>query len=135
MRIEFTVHGTPQPQGSTKAFTPKGWTRAVITTDNKRLKPWRQDISALAQEQMKATNQAMALGPVRLTVTFWFAKPKSTPKAVVWKITRPDLDKIVRGVGDSLTGIAFKDDCQIVESHSFKSFAQAEGARITVESL
>lgn len=35
MRVSFTVLGTPQPQGSAKGFVPKGWTRAVITTDNK----------------------------------------------------------------------------------------------------
>ncbi len=38
--VKFTVYGRPVPQGSTRSFIPKGWTRAVITTDNKKLKPW-----------------------------------------------------------------------------------------------
>ena len=53
MRVEFTVHGTPQPQGSAKAFIPKGWKRAIITSDNRSLKPWRQDVSAMASEAMQ----------------------------------------------------------------------------------
>ncbi len=44
--IEFTVYGVPIPQGSTKAFVPKGWTRPVVTHDSARTKPWRQAMLA-----------------------------------------------------------------------------------------
>ena len=133
MRIEFTVHGKPQPQGSAKAFIPKGWNRAIITSDNKTLKPWRQDVSAMALQAM--AGQPMELGAVRVTVSFWWSKPKSTKKSVVHKITKPDIDKCLRSILDSLTGIAFKDDSQVVECHILKWFGDQEGARVTVESV
>lgn len=135
MQIQFTVHGTPQPQGSAKAFVPKGWNRAIVTSANPKNKPWRQDMSAMAQQAMVAGGHDLEMGAVRVTVTFWFSKPKSTKKSVVHKITKPDSDKLLRSVLDSMSGVVFKDDSQVVECHVFKSFADPEGARITVESL
>lgn len=133
MKIEFTVHGKPQPQGSIKAFTPKGWTRPILTSDNKTLKPWRQDVATLAQIAMAGA--PLEMGPVSVTISFWFSRPKSTKKSVIHKITKPDLDKLQRAAYDAMTGIVYKDDSQIVENHNFKTFQDAEGALITVESL
>ena len=135
MKIDFTVHGVPQPQGSAKAFIPKGWSSAVITSDNKTLKPWRQDVAALAGEAMQLANSGghPSDGPVIVTCVFWFAKPRSTPRRVTHKITKPDVDKLVRGILDALTGIVFRDDAQVVECHAYKAFADAPGARIIVE--
>jgi Holliday junction resolvase RusA-like endonuclease len=100
MRIAITVHGKPEPQGSSRAFIPKGWKRAIITSDNARLKPWRQQVSGMANEAM--LGQTIAVGPVSVCATFYFAKPKSVKKSVEYKISRPDLDKLVRGVLDAL---------------------------------
>lgn len=133
MRIQFEVFGKPQPQGSAKAFIPRGWNRAIITSDNKTLKPWRQDVSAMAQQAMQG--QELTLGAVRVAVSFWFARPKSTKKTVIHKITKPDVDKCLRSVLDSLSGIVFKDDSQVVECSVSKSFHDSEGARVIVEEL
>lgn len=133
MRLEFMVHGTPQPQGSARAFVPKGWKRAVITTDNKSLKPWRQEVSGMAHTVMQATGQAMEAGAVRVSVVFCFARPKSVRS--MHKTTKPDVDKLLRGVFDALSGIAFKDDSQVVKTEGEKRFELPEGARITVESI
>lgn len=146
MRIEFTVHGTPQPQGSSRSFIPKGWKRAVITSDNKTLKPWRQDVAQMAAEAM--AKQAAGIqpnvhtgpfeGPVRLEVHFYFARPKSLKKSVIQKTTKPDVDKLARSVADSLSGIVFKDDSQIVRLIASKQFAGnvlPEGAHIIVHTL
>ena len=137
MTISFTVHGTPQPQGSAKAFIPKGWKRAVITSDNKKLKPWRQDVAAMASEQMQLS--VMHGHPlecaVAVTCRFFFPKPKSTSKRITRKITKPDVDKLLRAALDSMTGIVFRDDAQVVESHIYKEFAQGPSAQFTVETL
>lgn len=133
MRISFTVHGRPQPQGSAKAFIPKGWNRAVITSDNKTLKPWRQDVSAMASRAMQAANEAPTVAPVRVEVVFAFAKPKSVKGP--HKTTKPDLDKLLRGVLDGMSGIVFHDDAQVVECQVSKRFSLPEGAQLTVQSL
>jgi len=35
--LTFQVYGEAQPQGSAKAFIPKGWKRPILTSDNAQL--------------------------------------------------------------------------------------------------
>ncbi len=130
MRVRFTVHGNPQPQGSTKAFIPKGWNRPIITSDNSKLKPWRQDVSNQALVAMQGERPSVEA--VHVNCKFYFLKPKSTKKSVLWKTTKPDLDKLLRGIFDGLTGICFVDDSQIVSCETTKSFCESN-ERVDVE--
>ncbi len=127
--IEFTVYGTPQPQGSARSFIPKGWHRAVITTDNTKLKPWRQQI----------TDTALTLNanvfdretPVEVTMNFYFARPKSAKKRRGMTV-KPDGDKLVRAIFDAITGVLIADDAQIVEFHARKHYGGPERVEIRV---
>lgn len=131
MRVDFTVAGIPQPQGSARAFVPKGWKRAVITSDNAKLRPWRQDVSIMAREAMGELQ--IVAGAVEVACYFYFQKPKSTKKSVTQKITKPDIDKLLRGVLDALTGVVFQDDSQVVFVTCEKLFNFSPGCRIIVE--
>ena len=69
MRIQFTLFGKPEPQGSTRAFlvnkiTPTG-TKVVpiITTDNPRLKCWRHELGKMALVTMASAGRATPLPP------------------------------------------------------------------------
>jgi crossover junction endodeoxyribonuclease RusA len=128
--LSITVYGKSEPQGSTKAFMPKGWTRPVITTDNAALKPWRQQISWTAAGQLagqKPTSQA-----VSVAMRFYFARPKSLPKKIIHKTTKSDVDKLARGVLDALSGIAFVDDSQVISLSATKQFGLPERVEIEV---
>jgi len=133
MLIEFEVHGKPQPQGSAKAFIPKGWNRAVITSDNKTLKPWRQDVSQVAQQAMRGASATES--PVSVSVTFRFARPRSVKASVAHKTTKPDVDKLLRSILDSMTGIVFRDDAQVVCLVGQKEFSAVEGATVRVRTI
>jgi Holliday junction resolvase RusA-like endonuclease len=131
--IRFTVYGTPQPQGSSRAFVPKGWTRAIITSDNKKLKPWRQEIAGVALNAMRESKIGLLEGvPIAILAEFFFDKPKSAKKSVLNKITKPDLDKLLRGLLDSLTGIIFKDDSQVVLCNIRKTFGSPSRVEVMV---
>jgi Holliday junction resolvase RusA-like endonuclease len=131
--LTFQVYGEPVPQGSTRAFIPKGWNRPIITAANKKTKPWRQEIAgaALAAMEKDLLDCAGKNVPFRLAVTFRFQKPKSTKKTVLEKVTKPDTDKLIRSVLDALTGIVWTDDSQVVEIHARKEFGIQPGAKIT----
>ncbi len=136
MRIDFTVAGVPQPQGSAKAFIPKGWKRAIITSDNAKLKPWRQEIAAMATraiEESYSDTISLWAGAVEVACYFYFQKPKSASRKVTRKITKPDIDKLLRGVLDALTGIVFRDDAQVVGVQCYKMFDEAPSCRIIVQ--
>ena len=134
MRVSFTVQGKPQPQGSTRAFMPKGARFPIVTTDNKTLKPWRQDVSSQALLSMAGEKPTM--DAVHVTCKFYFVKPKSVHKSIVYKITKPDLDKLLRGIFDGMTGICFLDDSQIVSCESGKYFCDSnERAEVEVMTM
>lgn len=133
--ISFTVYGTPKPQGSTRAFIPKGWKRAIITTDNKKLKPWRQEISGIAS--MQVANRELILSndaPRYIDLKFYFQRPKSA-KNREGMIVKPDIDKLVRGVLDSLTGILFRDDSLIVSVKAEKHYGVPERVEVTLDTI
>jgi crossover junction endodeoxyribonuclease RusA len=94
--------------------------RPVTTSASKGLGAWRRLVSDVAQ---RYAPPELWEGPIRIVLTFGIQKPKSAPKRRrVWPDKRPDLDKLVRGVIDSLTHIVFADDSQIVEIQATKDY-------------
>lgn len=121
--VSFTVYGTPAQMGSKKAFYSEKLGRAVITDDNsKQRKQWANAVSAAAADAMDG--RELFVGPVRLVVRFYFARPQShygtgrnagilKASAPQHHAQSPDLDKLIRALGDAMTGIVFRDDKQI----------------------
>jgi Holliday junction resolvase RusA-like endonuclease len=129
--VQFTVYGKPVPQGSSRAFFVKKLGRAVITSANAKLKPWRQMLSDTAQ----------SLGvpiipkeiPVAMSLDFYFEKPASAPKKRIYPTVKPDTDKLIRSILDSLTGIVYVDDSQVVRfDHIEKHYGVPERCEISV---
>lgn len=129
--IRFTVIGKPEPQGSARAFYIKKLGRAVITSDNAKLKPWRQQVSGMAMEAMKGYQVQAAGTAIRVEARFYFDRPKSIKRTAL-KTTKPDADKLLRAILDALTGIVFNDDAQVTECFVTKSFGQPARVEIAV---
>lgn len=132
----FTVYGTPQPQGSIRAFTPEGAKHPVLTSTNKKLKPWRQDLAQIAKNVLDR-KQFPVRKPhgVHLELIFFFQRPSSLRKSVERKTTKPDLDKLLRAVCDALTGFAYEDDSQVVCAVISKDFGSPERVEINIGAL
>ena len=138
-RISFTCYCKPQPQGSSRAFIPKGWKRPVITSDNPGLKSFRQEVSqsALVARQQAGSND-LIFGKheaVEIKLAFYFQRPPSIPKKRDRHVVKPDLSKLIRAAEDSLTGIIFNDDAQIVKIESEKHYGQPERVEIVVHGV
>lgn len=139
--ISFTVYCKPEPQGSIRAFMPKGWKRPVLTSDNKDLKSFRQEVSKtalLAAQQYKCAYSFDELPfpkhqPVEMTVAFYFQRPPSIPKKRTCHVVKPDLSKLLRAAEDSLTGIIYADDAQIVRIHTEKHYGAPERVCLEVK--
>ena len=138
-RYEFFAPGIPQTKGSTKAFVPRGWRRAIVTNDNAKAKPWQGTIALAA----RAAGVTMLPGAASLTMTFRFLRPKShigkrglRASAPARHTQKPDIDKCVRVVLDALTGIAYADDSQVVDISAEKRWVTGEaGVRVVVDGL
>ena len=124
MSLTFTVYGVAQPKGSARAFVPKGWTRAVVTSANPKNKGWQQTVAEGASLALTSTPGFGTLaGPVRLMVAFYLPRPKSLPKRVTQHLKKPDLDKLTRSVKDALTKVVWSDDAQVVQLKATKAYA------------
>lgn len=130
--LSFCAWGVPQPKGSAKAFVPKGWTRAVVTSDNAKNKGWQQLVAEAASHAIGQGPRALHTGPVRLQVTFYLPRPKSLPKRVTDHLKKPDLDKLVRSVKDALTKVVWQDDSQVTEIDAKKTYAGVGAAPCAV---
>lgn len=130
--IRFTIHGKPAPQGSKKSLVPldkqgkpfrrKNGGVVVSTVDScKAAKPWMGQVRAAAAEVFRGE---LIRGPVRMTCWFYFKRPGNhlrtgkragqlQESAPVHHTQTPDLDKLLRAVGDAITGVVLADDKQI----------------------
>ena len=134
------VVGRPAPQGSKR---PVG--RGRFVEASKYLKPWRVAVSTAAR-RLTPKGWHTKLG-VSLTITFILSRPKShflsngklkstAPRLCIGRIG--DIDKLVRGVCDALTGISYDDDCQVFDLHAERRYAigfEKPGAIITVTAI
>jgi Holliday junction resolvase RusA-like endonuclease len=120
---EFRVFGTPVAQGGMRYVpTPNG--SRQITVGGVGLKEWRQAIATEAA--VRVVEGKHHRGPVALHVNFRYPMPGNRKAAerrqgVIPRTSRPDLDKLIRAVCDSLTvGGLIVDDSQIAELHATK---------------
>ena len=117
------VPGVPRPQGSHKAFVVKG--HAHVTESNEETNPWRADIHAAVAEVTGTTMMVYPAGPVALTLLFVMPRRKNEPKRVTPPHLRaPDTDKLVRAAVDSLIGLVYSDDAQVVDIRARKRTAR-----------
>lgn len=117
----------PAPQGSK---TPWG------TEANPRTGPWREALAAEASATRDREGWELipAGVPIRMHVTFKFARPKAhfrtngeiKESAPFYVTKKPDLDKLVRALGDALTGVIYHDDSQIASLDVTKVFCQTD---------
>jgi len=150
MNRSLYVTGKPIPQGSTKAFAVKG--KAFTTSTNAGpLARYRNDIRNIWTTSPKKGERLEpdpVDGEVVMVIDFTFARPKShylpanskrkerelREDAPAYVIGKPDLDKLIRAVGDALTGYAYKDDAQVVQVVAHKRWGEAARTHITVSS-
>lgn len=130
--ITFRAYGEPRPKGSKRGFvvnTGRG-PRAVVADDNKKSKPWQQEIAQLA---LAETGEDLIDGPVHVALRFYLTKPKSVKRA--HPSVKPDVDKLSRVVLDALAGTVFRDDALVVSLAATKQYAtnaEPPGVRVIV---
>lgn len=137
MTLRLIAYGVPQPQGSAKAFMPKGARYPVVTSDNPQLKGWRQLVAAEASRALQGTGQLLD-GPVQVCAVFYLPRPKALKAQARPHVTRPDVDKLARAIGDALTGVVWRDDAQVVQWQVSKVYAgvgESPRADIVVRAL
>ncbi len=120
--IEFFVPGLPQPQGSKRGFVSANG-KVNMVESAAGVKPWRSDVKVFAAEAMHGP---LLTGPVFLRCDFVMKRPVSTSKnkPTPPATKKPDLDKLLRAIGDALKGTVYAEDSLIVEMVGTKRIAE-----------
>ena len=142
-QIKFTVYARPEPQGSVRGFVYQGQfdkkPRAIITTNNKKLKPYRQELSHTVMAAMQEAEVVAPMAgkhiPVSVVLDFYLERPPSIPKKRQFMVVKPDIDKICRATLDAMTGNIFLDDAQVVELSIRKHYGVPERAEVSATIL
>lgn len=134
MDVSFTVWGDPVPQGRPRfaRIKSKDGREFVSTYDPKKSKSWKETVKWQAIEQK--ANRILP-GALHMTLSFFLARPKSLPKKVVFCIKKPDLDNLVKGVKDALSGICYERDQQIVVLNASKEYVPEGVAPHTIVTI
>jgi len=139
--LEFFVPGIPRPAGSKRAFPirRKDGHLGVAVSDmsGEAGKAWRTDIKAFAQEALG--KQSLLDCPIALEITFVMPRPKHhygkkglKENAPYWHTSKPDATKMLRCVEDSLKGVLWHDDAQVVHQVVWKIYGENPGALIKI---
>lgn len=131
-----TVSGIPAGQGNLRRSKGGG-----LYESGKATRPWRLAIAATVAEFRG--DEPITREPVAMACRFTFIRPMSHTKKLgglvkgaPWAMVRnPDLDKLARAVLDSLTGVLYGDDSQVVQLHLFKSYGERAGLELTWDIL
>lgn len=115
---EFRVYGRPQQRGSKRAMPLKNG-KTIMVDDNKKSRSWMDTVAAEAAAAWNGRD--LLQGPVAISVAFEFKRPKShmrsngeiKPAAPELFTSSPDLDKLLRALGDAMTGVVYADDRQV----------------------
>lgn len=136
--VSFFTPGNPAPQGSKRHVG-----RGILVESSKAVGSWRERVALATHNAMQEAKLTPFDGPVRVRIAFVLPRPKSAPKTRDIPATkRPDGDKLLRAVLDAMSGIAYRDDSQIVDYRVTKRIEWPQlipnavpGCHITVEEL
>jgi Holliday junction resolvase RusA-like endonuclease len=128
--VSFSITGDPASQGSHAIMQGR-----IVQVNSKKHKAWRTAIVNEVIATLPADWEPID-GPCELIVNFYLSKPASVKRSS--PSVAPDLDKLVRSVGDALAiaGV-YTDDSRITRISARKLYAQGiePGATITVQTL
>lgn len=113
--VNPVAKGRPRFSGG-RAYTPQK------TRDFEKL------INIMAKVQHKGEPLKGALSVV---IVFFIKKPKSVKRE--YPTVKPDVDNLCKSALDSLNGIAFDDDSQIIEINASKKYNDIGGIFISIK--
>ncbi len=153
IRCEFVVYGLAQPQGNKtpvvvgRVLENKPGRRVLLNPkavllegrrdeSRKAFVGWRTAVASEARAWVarNPTHRPWD-GPLSIAIIFSLERPKSRRREH-YHTTRPDLDKLIRAVFDSMRGTIWTDDARVAVQHATKTYADAAPfASIRIEPL
>ena len=134
MRVNFTIDG--EPVGKER---PRFNLATKRTYTPNKTKSYEELIKWLYQSKVKHYFE----GYIKMTLRCYYSIAKSNSKKikeqkrnnVLRPSKKPDIDNVIKVVADSLNGIAYKDDTQIVEVVASKYYSDKPRVEVMIEDI
>jgi Holliday junction resolvase RusA-like endonuclease len=137
VNLDITVYGEPKPQGSKRGFVTKTGKVALVEQAGKPLKDWRNAVTLTAAYLAEQQQWQRTTKPVSVDIEFRLPRPQK-PRYPLPAV-RPDLDKLIRSVLDSITAAhnIWNDDSQACRILATKIYTPPEmnGVRIVLTTM
>lgn len=131
--IQFPIR--IKPMGAVRMTQRSKW-------KDERAKAYLDYKNVIAWEAKKHIKKPLP-GPLQVTLAFYYPIPKSWSKQKkleaddqgIMPMVKPDIDNVVKGVFDALTGIAWEDDRFVVDLRTFKRYSHNPGIVVTIKQV
>jgi Holliday junction resolvase RusA-like endonuclease len=136
--LAFSLDGQPVPKGRPRATVRGGYARIYTPSTTRKYELAVRKIAALHMRGREPFD-----GPLSVSVRFRLAPPKSMSKRQRARVLAgeeaylgaSDLDNYVKAFWDSLNGVVWLDDKQIVRAFLTKAAAEVAGIDVKVTPL
>lgn len=104
---------------------PRFWNGRAVTP--KKTRDFEKLIKTLAKQEYRADPLE---GPLSMHVVFYIKRPKTVKRE--FPTIRPDLTNMVKSLEDSLNGVVYIDDSQIVDMSIHKRYSDQAQIIVTI---
>lgn len=129
--VRFHIPGIPVAKGRARVTTIGGHARTYTPEKTVR---YESTVALMARQAMGASSPIAK--PVSVSIVATWPIPASWSKKrqqeAVYKPSRPDLDNIIKAIGDGCNGIVWNDDSQIAVLQSCKVYGAVPGVSVEV---
>lgn len=127
----FRVDGIPVAQPRHRASCRGGFAKMYLPKSH-AVHSWKDRVGTAAMTAAKGVIE----GAVKLDVAFVFKAPKKSQSGT-FKISKPDIDNLVKALMDAITDAGvWMDDSQVVEIHAAKLFgSESAYAAVVIEPI
>lgn len=117
--LTIDVAGEPASQGSHSVIHGR-----IVQVNSAKHKRWRNAV-AFAALDLVTDGWELLDEPLELSVIFYLPRPKTATRE--FPAVMPDVDKLLRAVFDSLSGVIYVDDSRIIRATVQKLYADDRG--------
>jgi Holliday junction resolvase RusA-like endonuclease len=138
MELTLTIPGEPCAQGRPRFSTHGGFVKAYDPEKSRNYKAYVKmcAIKSMEEQGWTLTEKALSI-EIRAFMSIPSSKSKKFKQAAIVGAERPtkkpDVDNVFKILTDALSGIAYKDDKQIVDAKISKFYADEPGVEVIIK--
>lgn len=139
MQVRFTVLGEPKGKGRPRATVRGGFAKVYTPKDTVVY----ENLVRMEYRQQCGDYMFPEGAVLDMRIAAFYSIPKSASKkkrkqmedGSIRPVKKPDMDNVVKSIADSLNGVAYRDDTQIVDCAVRKFYSDKPRVVITIKEI